>query len=354
MKGISLFCCAGIGEFYLEKLGIDFIVANDIDPIRCKIYNHFHNKTKTIVGDITEKVTKDNILNVVQNTKIDFLLATPPCQGMSTAGKNRKDETLNFDVRNSLILETIDIIEKTNPKYILFENVPRFLKVKYFFQDEYLTITEILDRKFGKEYNIKTDVFNSADFKIPQIRNRVFIRIFKKGCEWNDPKIDKKHISLKEAIGDLPTLESGEKSKIKNHWARTHPINQVLCLKNTPTGFSALNNEIHFPKNKNNEKVKGYKNCYRRVDWDRPSPTITMRNEIISSQNNVHPGRKLPNGTYSDARVFTIRELLIIMSLPADLDIPQNISDTKIRHLIGEGIPPKMVYEIVNGINKEY
>ena len=75
-----------------------------------------------------------------------------------------------------------------------------------------------------------------------------------------------------------------------------------------------------------------------------------MRNEIISSQNNVHPGRLKHDGTYSDARVLTIRELLIIMSLPPDLDIPNNISDTKIRQLIGEGIPPKMVYEIVREI----
>lgn len=352
MKGISLFSCAGIGEFFLDQLDIDFVVANDIDPVRCKTYNYFHKNTKIIVGDITKQETKKQILDSVKNENIEFLLATPPCQGMSSVGKNRKDNSLQFDIRNSLVLESIDIIDKTNPTYILFENVPRFLKVKYLYLNEYLTIVEVLEKKFGNAYNIKVDIFNSADFEIPQTRNRVFIRLFKKGTNWKDPNLNKKHISLEQAIGHLPSLESGEKSKIKNHWARSHPKNQIDSLMHTKTGYSALNNKFHYPRNKNKLKVKGYGNCYRRIDWDRPAPTVTMRNEIISSQNNVHPGRLKQDGTYSDARVLTMRELLIIMSLPPDLDVPNNISDTKIRQLIGEGIPPKMVYEIVKEIFK--
>jgi DNA (cytosine-5)-methyltransferase 1 len=41
-----------------------------------------------------------------------------------------------------------------------------------------------------------------------------------------------------------------------------------------------------------------------------------MCNGAISSQNNVHPGRKLPNGTYSDARVLTIYELMLLTGIP--------------------------------------
>lgn len=216
MKGISLFSCAGIGEFFLNQLNIDFVVANDIDPVRFKTYNYFHQNTKTIVGDVTKQETKKQILDSVKNENIEFLLATPPCQGMSSVGKNRKDNSLQFDIRNSLVLESIDIIEKTNPTYILFENVPRFLKVKCLYLNEYLTIVEILEKRFGNDYNIKVNVFNSADFEIPQTRNRVFIRLFKKGTSWKDPELNKKHITLEHAIGHLPSLESGEKSKIKN------------------------------------------------------------------------------------------------------------------------------------------
>ena len=83
-----------------------------------------------------------------------------------------------------------------------------------------------------------------------------------------------------------------------------------------------------------------------------PAPTVTMRNEIISSQENVHPGRDNGDGTWSDARVLTLRELLIISSLPPDMEKPDNLTDTAFRQLIGEGIPPKLMEAIMKGIGK--
>ena len=63
---------------------------------------------------------------------------------------------------------------------------------------------------------------------------------------------------------------------------------------------------------KNGRKIKGYNTTYKRIEWDKPAPTITMCNGGISSQNNVHPGRLQKDGTYSDARVLTLRELFIL------------------------------------------
>ena len=85
---------------------------------------------------------------------------------------------------------------------------------------------------------------------------------------------------LQEAIGDLPSLEAGESSNIKNHYARKHPLNHVVCMRYTPTGKSAYDNDEYFPKKDNGEKIKGFKNTFKRMRWDRPAPTITMRNEI--------------------------------------------------------------------------
>ena len=72
-----------------------------------------------------------------------------------------------------------------------------------------------------------------------------------------------------------------------------------------------------------------------------------MYNGSISSFTNVHPGRLLPDGTYSDARVLTLRELFIVSSLPAEWNIPEGFTDTFIRHIIGESIPPLLSYNIV-------
>ena len=74
----------------------------------------------------------------------------------------------------------------------------------------------------------------------------------------------------------------------------------------------------------NGESLKGYSSTYRRIKWDEPSPAITIRNDAISSQRNVHPGRKLSNGEYSDARVLTPLELMTLSSLPKDWKLPED------------------------------
>ena len=123
-------------------------------------------------------------------------------------------------------------------------------------------------------------------------------------------------------------------------------------MKYNPTGQSAFENEFYYPKKKNGEKIKGYKSTYKRMNWDKPAPAITLRSDAISSQENVHPGRKKEDGTYSDARVLTLRELFILFSINPDYDI-ENYSDTFIRQIVGEGIPPKFLFEIMKGINND-
>lgn len=95
----------------------------------------------------------------------------------------------------------------------------------------------------------------------------------------------------KEKKERLPSLESGEHSSIKWHFARFHDPRHVLWMKHTPTGCSAFSNDIYFPQKKDGTRIVGYESSYRRIKWDEPCPTITMRNDAISSQRNVHPGQ---------------------------------------------------------------
>ena len=98
--------------------------------------------------------------------------------------------------------------------------------------------------------------------------------------------------------------------------------------------------------------LHSYKTTYRRMKWDEPAPTITIRNDAISSQLNVHPGRLKPDGTYSDARVLTPLELMLLSSLPPNWKIPDDTPELLIRKCIGECIPPLLIKQIVSEINK--
>lgn len=352
MNAISLFSCIGVAEYYLKDIGIDVLVASDIDKRRCDVHKFLYPETTMVCGDIRSNETKRRILQAVGQRKVDLVISTPPCQGMSSVGKNRSYDSLRAtsDERNNLILESFKIIDKVNPSFVLFENVPRVLKVKIPFDGELLSVRRILQRKYGAEYEIRADIMNCCNYGVPQNRERCFIRLFKKGLKWLLPTPSHHIITLREAIGDLPSLEPGEKSDIKNHWARIHPADQIRWLRHTPEGCSAMNNAVNYPAKANGEKIKAYGNCYKRMVWDAPSPTVTMRNEIMSSQDKVHPGRYIGNGMWSDARVLTPRELLTVMSLPPDLDLPTFVSDTAIRQFIGEGIPSLMIKKIMQGI----
>lgn len=350
MNALSLFSSIGIGELFLKEIDINVVVANELVPKRALAYQNLHDNCEMITGSIAEESIKKKIIKESKEKNIEFALITPPCQGLSSVGINKTEDSLLYDKRNYLILHALDIIDEIEPSYILIENVPRFLRLLFPHEGNFINLESLLLKKYGGKYHVKAEIMNAANFSVPQTRLRAVFRMWKKNLEWNDPVIESMAVTVRQSIGDLPTLEAGMKSEIKNHWARSHPLNQIEWMKNTPTGSSAFLNEVHFPRKENGEKVKGFKNTYRRIEWDKPAPTITMRNEIISSQENVHPGRLLPDGTWSDARVLTPRELLILSSCPPDMEKPANLSDNEFRQLVGEGIPPLMLNKIVKGI----
>ena len=349
MIGTSLFSSIGIAETFLEDIGINISVANELIEERSKLYQTIYPKTKMINGNILN----DNIFKSIlehSGDKVDFLLASPPCQGMSVAGKNRNVKQMLTDSRNFLVFRIIEFITIKSPKFILIENVPTFFKLELPFQNRFYKIYDILSILFKSQYEIEADVYNALNYGVPQRRERAIIKLFKKGLKWPSPSASK-IMNVEQAIGHLPSIEAGEKSNLKWHFARKHHINHIEWMKHTPTGKSAFENEIHFPVKPNGEKISSYNTTYRRIKWDEPSPTITMRNDAISSMLNVHPGRPLKDGTFSDARVLTPLELMILSSIPQDWRMPEDTPELTIRKCIGECIPPLLIKNIVNQIN---
>lgn len=191
---------------------------------------------------------------------------------------------------------------------------------------------------------------------------------------WEFPE-KQQEITLYEAIGDLPSLDPKlrdgmeltlqkfpdyEKKRkeglevSKWHYPPTHSWKQVQWMMHTPTGKSAIYNEVYYPQKADGIPVKAHHNHYRRLKWDMPCRTITQNNGVISSLACVHPGRLYRSESgeelYSDARVLSIYELLIVMSLPLDWQIPDWASETFIRKAIGEGIPSKLIKEIMTAL----
>jgi len=346
MNGLSLFANVGIGEIYMKKHNIDIVVANELLTNRAEFYRSIYNDCNMIDGDITDINIFNKVLCEAKSNNCEFLIATPPCQGMSVAGK--MDEN---DSRNILIKYVVNVIEKLRPKYIIIENVAGVLQTFITINNSKIRIVDyIKDSLEPIGYKINYQVIDVADYGTPQTRKRAIFLISNIGY-WNFPPKEKK-ITVREAISHLPSIESGEVSDIDYHFAKQHNKNHILWLQHTPSGKTAFDNEIYYPQKDNGERIKGYSTTYKRIDWDKPAPTITMCNGAISSQNNVHPGRIKKDGLYSDARVLSLKEIFILTGLPDNWHPPKWASENLIRQVIGEGVPPQLIDRLLKTIPK--
>ena len=344
IKGVSLFANVGIAETYIKKQGIQIAVANELMKNRAEFHAQMHPECQMIQGDITSDATFEAVAEVAKQEQCDFLIATPPCQGMSLAGKMHED-----DPRNSLIKYVIKLAQELEPTNILIENVPKVLNTYLVHKGKKLKITDFIKNELEPlGYIINPVVVDASDYGTPQSRKRA-IFLISKLRKWELP-LKQEKITVREMIEHLPTLESGGTSAIKYHNAKTHNERHISFLKQTPTGKTALHNKVHYPKKADGTRIKGYDTTYKRIEWDKPAPTITMANGSVSSQNNVHPGRKLEDGTYSDARVLTLKEIFILTGLPDDWTPPEWASENLIRQVIGEGVPPKLIESLLSSM----
>lgn len=368
LKGISLFSNVGVAETYLKECGIDIVIANEIDEKRAKFYQHLYPETNMIIGDITDESISNKIIEEAKQHNVDFLIATPPCQGMSLAGKRDL-----YDKRNQLIYYAIEIIKKIKPKYILLENVPQLLKTKISINNEIMVIPDYIKKELMDDYNFASQSLVSAmDYDVPQMRKRNIFLLSRKDMHyiWQIPE-KKKRITLRDVLYNLPSVDPLLKEGIeetlkifpdyykkkeiaeklsKFHHPPVHAKKHVIAMMHTPSGETAFNNKEFYPKKDNGERVNGHSNTYRRFEWDKPARTITQNNGVISSLCCVHPGKEYIKNNeklYSEPRCLTLYELFIVFSLPVDWNVPDWADDRMIRQVIGEGIPPMLIKNIV-------
>jgi DNA (cytosine-5)-methyltransferase 1 len=348
MKALTLFANIGIDEYYLKSIGITVTVANELLKERADLYSMIYPNVNMVCGDITSKKIYTEVLKASKD--IDLIIATPPCQGMSIAHAKRAGKN---DIRNSLIKKVVDFINDLEPNHILIENVRGMAKTYILDNGVPINIMEYIKQNIPSSYCIKSKVVNAADHGTPQNRHRL-ITLISKSPDWSFPIPIVPASTVREAIGHLPSIESGQKTNIPWHFGRAHNDWHIKWMKHTPTGKSAYDNKIWAPcvidKNTGIPRlIKGFRTTYKRIEWDKPAPTIGMTNGSINSQNNVHPGKELKDGTYSDARVLSVRELLNLCGLPENCyDVYEGqIKESLMRHVIGECFPPKMCLEIM-------
>lgn len=192
MRILELFAGIGACSKALERLGfnVEIVDAVEIDKYAIASFNAIHN-TNFEVQDIKEwnKDLKD----------IDLITHGSPCQDFSVAGKQAGGD-INSGTRSSLMYETIRIVGKLRPKYVLWENVKNLLSKKHKHNfDAYIETMNILG------YNSYYEVLNAKDYGIPQNRERVYtISIRRDVDKFNFlfPKKEELKLRLKDMLED--------------------------------------------------------------------------------------------------------------------------------------------------------
>lgn len=372
---ISLFSSAGVGCYGFKLNDFDCIATNELIERRLNIQK-FNKKCSMdsgyILGDITSQDVKHQLLTQINTYKkihnildVDVVIATPPCQGMSVANHKKSEDEIK---RNSLVVEAINLIKEIQPKFFIFENVQAFMKTKCFDNSEQKTISQSILDNLSENYVYLDKILNFKNYGSCSSRTRTIVIGVRKDLSneilpfelFPDYKEEK---TLKDVIFDLPRLtQMGEISQNDiYHSFREYSAHMRPWITNIKEGESAYDNKEaskrpHQIKNgKIVENVNKNGDKYKRQYWDKVAPCIHTRNDILASQNTVHP---------EDDRVFSIRELMKMMSIPEsfkwvaeDFDNLNKMSGTEkkaflkkndinIRQSIGEAVPTGIMLSI--------
>ncbi len=361
---IDLFCgCGGISEG-LRLAGYDVRAGLDVEKKYIGTFRHNFPQATTMTADILS-VRPAAMANVVsiEPEELGILVGGPPCQGFS---KNvpRKYRYLE-DPKNQLVRSYLDYVEFFRPEIVLMENVA---EMKNGFGGQYTE--EVLERLDGAGYTVTHAVLNAADYGIPQRRRRAFFMANRAGLTFRVPdtthspkrdkslfSFDEEHVSVWEAIGDLPSLKHGEtisgaymsnpmsryqsrvrdgSDRIVNHQARFLQPKQLARLEALQPGQGNKDLPPHL-------KVKsGYSGAYGRLTTDMIAPTITRWV--------FHPG----SGRWGhpvDARVLSIREVARIQGFPDTFEFVGSYLEQAAQ--LGNAVPPLLAAAVVSDLQRQ-
>ena len=312
-NAISLFSGAMGLDLGIEKAGFDIKVCIEMDKLACKTIRR-NSKIQVIEKDIN-LVTTDEILKTAGLGKgeVTLVVGGPPCQAFSTAGARRAMD----DFRGNVIINFLRVVKEINPQFFILENVRGILSSAMQFapeeySSEYGDIVEIKGsvmyflyqelKKLG--YCLSFSLFNSANYGVPQKRERVII-FGHKG----------ERIPLPSPTHSETGLETGQK------WVAIRDALEGLDGKKSD--FIELSNKAkmylsmlgagqywkHLSKNVVKEAMGasyhlggGKTGFYRRLSFDEPSPTLVTSPSMPATML-AHPDELRPLSVQEYARI---------------------------------------------------
>lgn len=332
IDAVDLFCGAGGLSYGLEKAGITVRAGIDLDPYCDYPYTKNIKKSKFILKDVSS-IKGRSLSKLYRPTSFKILAGCAPCQPFSTLrnGTNREQSD-----KWPLLYQFARLVEESRPDVITMENVP-ILKSQSIFSDFVISLKEL-------GYHVSARVVDAAEYGVPQRRRRLVLLASMHGPIrlLSPEEIGVKKKTVRDAIGFLPSIKAGETSELDSlHKSRSlNEINLTRIKASKPGGTWAdwpedLKLECH-----KKEEGSTFKSVYGRLEWDKPSGTITTQSTNFGTGRFGHP---------SQNRALSIREMAILQSFPENYEFvaPGTIAEfTPVCRLIGNAVPVDLGYAV--------
>jgi len=377
---------SGIGGLSLgwlqapSKRAIELVSAVDADPTLEEAFAWNFPKSRFLHHSFGDSLKEDESKILLGKAGIgprdvDVLLAAPPCQTFSAAGKRE------LDADSRLVFHVCNFAKALLPKIVLIENVPEFSRAQ-----EGRLLGRVRVRMADAGYDTEVMNFSAAAFGVPQMRMRCFTLAIRKDLDWPSRSIllddlrlaDKQRFvprsmevdndgyrfwreplaptTVGEAIDDLPNLEAGEgnqetiltneptseyqrvlrrdEARLFNHIAPNHSPEMIAAISSLKPGDTPQEMAAHPLRRKDY-----FRGAYARLDPHQPAMTITTQTQNPGSGRFTH---------YRDNRVITVREVARIQSFPDNFRFFG--SQAVQRRHVGNAVPPFLAQAIATAL----
>lgn len=328
VSAIDLFCGAGGLTAGFIKSGINVTAGYDIDEACQYAYETNNEGSKFYPQDVTN-LAANELLARYPAKDVKLLAGCAPCQPFSTYSHGRNPKQHN---KWPLLYQFSRLIREVQPELVSMENVPDVTKHEVYH--------DFVKELKAQNYHVWAEKVFCPDYGIPQMRSRHVLLASKLGPIKLLPKTHSpaKYKSVRQAIGELPRLKSGEQHKRDplHRAAQLSDLNlrriraskQGGTWRDWPADLVA---DCH-----KRESGKTYPGVYARMSWDQPSPTMTTQCYGFGNGRFGHPEQD---------RAISLREAAVLQTFPRSykfLPPDEPLQMSAVGRMIGNAVPPRL------------
>jgi DNA (cytosine-5)-methyltransferase 1 len=325
IKAVDLFCGAGGLTHGLVKGGIKVVAGVDLDP-QCRYPFEANNNAKFLEDDVGG-LSVDRLAKLFGRGGLRLLAGCAPCQPFSTYSRSGRNP--RYAEEWPLVTSFGRLVQEMQPDLVTMENVPQLA--------DHAVFNEFLRRLSG--YHVWWDVVDCAKFGVPQTRQRLVLLGSKLGTR--APSLGKgtqEARSVRETIAGLPTIAAGGADPKDNLHvsSKLSPINLKRIRASVPGGTWRDWDEELLAACHRKSTGATYPSVYGRMEWDKPSPTMTTQCFGFGNGRFGHPEQD---------RAISLREAAMLQTFPRDYKfVPEDgrVVFDKLGRLIGNAVPVRI------------